>query len=114
MYILGVPQDADPAMLRPTSEWRLSARTVRALDTREQQIADARRELSALSDIELRIMIARDLDEALLDFGPGETPEDFPDAATMTREDMLDFLAETAGGDPEIEVIYPGAADPTE
>jgi hypothetical protein len=102
MYILAAPEDADPTTLRPTSEWRLSARTARALEQREQAIAAARQELAALSDDELRARAADELEG-----------ESFPDVATMTRDEMLDFLAEPFGGDPVLEVIYPGADDAT-
>jgi hypothetical protein len=42
-----------------------------------------------------------------------ELPRGFTDAATMTRDQLLDFVAEGASFDPEIEVVYPGADDPT-
>ena len=113
MYILGAPEDADPKTLRPTSEWQLSARTIRALEQREHAIATARQELAALSDQQLRIRIAGELDDELLSLGADETSSGFSDAVTMTRDEMLDFLAEPYGGDPELEVIYPGADDPT-
>jgi len=102
MYILGAPEDADPATLRPTSEWKLSARSIRAFEQREHAIAAAREELATLSDDELRARAADELEG-----------ESLPDAATMTRDEMLDLLAAPYGGDPVLEVIYPGADDPT-
>ena len=47
--------------------------------------------------------------------GEGDPPPGFPNAATMTRDAMLDYLADGAVEwfEPELEVIYPGAIDPT-
>jgi hypothetical protein len=115
MILIGIPDNVDPTTVRPTSEWRLSARTMRELARRDEITSVARNAISALSDQELRVRIAAKLDETLLELGPGEDIPGFPDAATMSRDEMLDFLAEgaVAGFDPDIEVIYPGAADPT-
>ena len=114
MILIGVPDDIDPAIVRPTSDWRLSARTMRELARLDEIIGDARCAMSGLSDQELRVRVAVKLDETLLELGPGEDIPGFPDAATMSRDEILDFLAEgaVAGFDPDIEVIYPGAADP--
>ena len=106
MIILGVPHDVDPATVRPTSEWRLSERTEKALAEREKVIAEAREELSTLSDRALRVRVARELQDELVQMG-GEPPLGFPNVFAMSRDDMLDFLAESAGFDPELEVIYP-------
>ena len=47
--------------------------------------------------------------------GGGDPPRGFPNALTMTRAEQLDYLADTAVEwfDPDIEVVYPGAVDPT-
>ena len=108
MIILGMPDDVDPATVRPTSEWRLSERTERALAERETVIAKVREELSMLTDRALRVRVAQELQDQLDQMG-GEPPPGFPNVFAMSRDDMLDFLAEWAGFDPEIEVIYPGA-----
>jgi hypothetical protein len=115
MFLIGVPDHVDPVTERSTSEWRLSTRTIRELARRDEIASVARYALSALSDQELRVRVAAELDDTILELGAGEDIPGFPDAATMSRDEMLDFLAEgaVAGFDPDIEVVYPGAADPT-
>jgi len=96
MLILGIPDGVDPATVRPSSDWRLSKRTQRELALRESLIAEARESLAELSDDELRAEVDGELNDA------------------ASRDEMLDYLAEQAGSDVEIEVVYPGAYDPTE
>jgi hypothetical protein len=44
----------------------------------------------------------------------GDAPPGFPNAFTMSRDELLDFLAERAVGfEPYIEVVYHGVVDPT-
>jgi hypothetical protein len=107
MLILGVPENIDPSTLRPTSEWRLSAATEKALALRADTVARAREEAATLTDAELRAQAAAWLKTEAQTLG--ELPREFPDAATMTRDQLLDFVAEGAAFDPEIEVVYPGA-----
>ena len=90
MLILGIPDDVDPATVRPSSEWRLSKRTQRELALRESAVAEARESLAELSDDELRAEVDGELNDA------------------ASRDEMLDYLAEQAGSDVEIEVVYPG------
>ena len=118
MEILGVPDDVDPQTVRPTSEWRLSARTERALALRQKQVDHAEAAAAEATDDQLRAWIANNLAEA--DRWRVETderlgtqtvelhdPSDDPDPATMTREEMIEF-------ETPLELIYPGAVDPTE
>src|SRR5258708_10186295 len=79
VIILGVPDDVDPATVRPTSEWRLSERTERALAERETVIAKAREDLSALTDRALRVRVAQELEDHLDQMG-GRPPASFPTA----------------------------------
>jgi hypothetical protein len=113
--ILGVTDDVvlDAATLRAAFNWKPSARTKRALAARAEAISKAREALSALADQELRGEVAAVLDQQMLDTGTTAVPISFADAIKMSRDEMLDFLAEGAGFDVELEVIYPGAVDPT-
>jgi len=44
----------------------------------------------------------------------GDPPQGFPNALTMTRDEILDCLSEVAVDFvPDIEVVYPGTIDPT-
>ena len=66
-----------------------------------------------LSDRELRAKVAAELADELQAMG-GDPAPGFPNAFTMTRDELLDFLAEcVAGFDPDLEVVYPGGIDPT-
>jgi hypothetical protein len=51
MLIIGVPDDVDPCTVHPKGDWELSARCKRELAENEARIAEARGELSALSDL---------------------------------------------------------------
>ena len=110
MQILGVPDHVD----RATIDWPLSVRCQRELALREETIAEARDALSVLSDRELRVRVAGELADELRAMGGGDPALGFPNAFTMTRDELLDLLAEcVAGFDPDIEVVYPGGIDPT-
>jgi hypothetical protein len=114
MQIIGVPDHVDRAAIRPTIDWPLSARCQRELALRDETIAEARGVLSVLSDKELRVKVAAELADELRTMGGGDPAPGFPNAFTMTRDELLDFLAEcVAGFDPDIEVVYPGGIDPT-
>jgi len=114
MQILGVPDHVDRTTLRPTIDWPLSARCRRELALRDETIAEARETLSVLSDRELRVKVAGELAHELQAMGGGDPAPGFPNAFTMSRDELLDFLAEcVAGFDPDIEVVYPGGIDPT-
>jgi len=114
MLIIGVPDDIDPAGVRPTSDWPLSARCEREHWRRDLMIAEARERLAELPDRELRVKVANELSDELQTIGGGDPPPGFPNAFAMTRNEMIDFLAECAVGYvPDIEVVYPGAIDPT-
>jgi hypothetical protein len=87
---------------------------------REHQRRDERRATAfaafdALHDRELQTKVSVYLAEDLQEMGAGDPPPGFPDAATMTRSEMLDYLADSAVERfiPDIEVVYPGAIDPT-
>jgi hypothetical protein len=125
MEILGVPDDVDPQTVRPTSEWRLSARTERALALRQKQVDHAEAAAAEATDDQLRAWIANNLAEA--DRWRVETderlgtqtvelhdPDDDPDPTTMTREEMIEFVVACADFETPLELIYPSAVDPTE
>jgi hypothetical protein len=112
MHILGVPDHVDRATLYPTIDWPLSARCRRELALRDETIAEARDMLAVLSDRELRVKVVGELADELRAMGDDPAPG-FPNAFTMTRDELLDFLAEcVAGFDPDVEVVYPGGIDP--
>jgi hypothetical protein len=76
-------------------------------------VAEAREWLDLCSDRELRAKVAAELQAELQHMG-GDPPLGFPNAFTMPRDELLDFLADRAVGfEPYIEVVYPGASDPT-
>jgi hypothetical protein len=109
MHILGIPDHIDRA-----NDWPLSARCRRELALRDETIAEARELIATLSNRALRIKVADELADELLAMGSSDPPPGFPNAFTMSRDEMLDFLAERVTGfDPELEIVYPGAIDPT-
>jgi hypothetical protein len=125
MEILGVPDDVDPKTVRPTSEWRISARAKRASALRQTQVDRAYAATAEATDDQLRAWIANNLAEAAkwrveTDERLGtqtvelHDPSDDPDPATMTREEMIEFVVACADFETPLELIYPGAVDPTE
>jgi hypothetical protein len=77
-------------------------------------VAEAREWLDLCSDRELRVKAAAELQADLEHMGGGDAPPGFPNAFTMPRDEPLSFLADRAVGFvPYIEVVYPGAIDPT-
>ena len=115
MHILGIPEHVDPKTVRPTGEWPLSARCEREHRQRDEMRAKARAAFDCLTDRELQVKVTVELAETLQSMGGGDPPPGFPNASTMTRDEMLDYLADSAveGCVPDIEVVYPGAVDPT-
>ena len=114
MQILDIPENMPRKTVRPNGDWLPSARCKRELTLRDEMVAAARDSFDVLSDRDLRSMIATMLDADLRAMGGGDPPRGFPKAATMTRDKILDYLAEGAiGYVPDIEVVYPGAIDPT-
>jgi hypothetical protein len=51
MLIVGIPDDVDPSTVHPKGDWELSARCKRELAENEARIAEARGDLSVLSDL---------------------------------------------------------------
>ena len=115
MLILGIPEHIDPKTVRPTSEWPLRARCEREHRQRDEMRAKARVAFNCLSDRELQVKVTVDLAETLESMAGGDPPPGFPNASTMTRDEMLDYLADSIVEwcVPDIEVVYPGAVDPT-
>lgn len=115
MQILGIPDNVDPGTVRPRGDWPLSARCERAHRRRDEMRATARTAFDCLSDRELQVKVSVFLAEELQDMGGGDPPPGFLNAATMTRDAMLDYLADSAviWFVPDIEVVFPGAIDPT-
>ena len=114
MVILDVPDHVDHSTIRPNGDWPLSARCGREHALRDQMVAEARDMLDLLSDRELRVKAAAELDADLRHMGGGDPPRGFPNAFAMPRDELLDFLAgRTVMFEPYIEVVYPGAVDPT-
>lgn len=114
MQILGVPDHVDLATIRPTIDWPLSARCRRELALRDETITETRNFLTLLSDRELRVKVAAELANELQAMGCGDPAPGFPNAFGMTRDEMLDVVAECiAGFGPDMEVVYPGLVDPT-
>lgn len=110
MIIIGAPDDVD---FRQARDWPLSARCQREHDQREVMITEARELLADMADDELRATVERELASELQAMGGGP-PRGFPNARTMTRDELLDYLAEgTVSFVPDIELVYPGAVDPT-
>ena len=112
MLILGIPDNVDRKTIRPRSDWPLSARCQREHRRREEMRDVARAAFDALHDKELRVKVAVELAEA---YGEDDPLSHLPNVATMTRNEMLDCLADGAVDwfIPEIELVYPGAIDPT-
>ena len=115
MQILGIPEHVDPKTVRPTSDWSLSARCESEHRQRDEIRAKARIAFDCLSDRELQVKVTVELAETLESIGGGDPPRGFPSASTMTRDAMLDYLADGAVDwcVPDIEVVYPGAVDLT-
>jgi hypothetical protein len=115
MRILGVPDDVDPQTVQPKGDWPLSARSRRAHAERDEVRTEALEALDFLSDRELRAQIAADLAVELQEMGGGDPPLGSPNAFTITRAEILECLADAAviWFVPDIEVVYPGANDPT-
>lgn len=60
------------------------------------------------------ISLVERLHRHFLEAMTGDPPLGFPNAFTMRWDELLDFLADRAVGfEPCIEVVYPGAHDPT-
>jgi len=69
-------------------------------------VAAARESFDVLSDRDLRAMVAAMLDANLRAMGGGDPPRDFRKGPTMSRSEILDYLAEGAiGYVPDVEVV---------
>jgi hypothetical protein len=117
VYLLGVPDHVDPNSLRLDGRWRMSARCLRAFRVVNERAAQGRRDAETRSDEELRTAISAD-NEGIVNFlekmGTAGSRVDLPDPARLSRDEMLRMIEEEfAGPEPDLELIYPGADDPT-
>jgi len=116
MYLLGIPDGIDPKTVRVDSTWPMSARSARAFRQMSEREEHARRYSESVPDDVLRTKIAADNEASarrLEELGVTE-PQDYDDPETLTREEMIEMIsAGYAGAEPDLEVVYPGAEDPT-